>query len=87
MASDAEPVSAADLAKHTGEDDCWLTIHGKVYNVTKYLMDHPGGMDVMLEHAGALQPLCGMLTALVCVSVRSRRAVACITWHAADLCR
>jgi Cytochrome b5-like Heme/Steroid binding domain len=52
MAGDGA-VTAEDLAKHTAEDDCWLTIHGKVYNVTKYLVDHPGGMDVMMEHAGA----------------------------------
>lgn len=46
-------LSAEDLAKHTEESDCWLAIHGKVYNVSDYLVDHPGGLDVMMEHAGA----------------------------------
>lgn len=56
-------VSAADLAKHTTEDDCWITIHGKVYNVSSYLVDHPGGLDVMMEHAGAVR-----VPALTCPS-------------------
>ena len=30
----------------------WLTIHGKVYDVTKYLEDHPGGEEVLLDRAG-----------------------------------
>ena len=29
-----------------------MTIHGKVYNVTKYLEDHPGGEEVLLDRAG-----------------------------------
>ncbi|KAJ0979677.1 hypothetical protein J5N97_015151 [Dioscorea zingiberensis] len=32
--------------------DCWLVIHGKVYDVTTFLEDHPGGEDVLL-HASA----------------------------------
>lgn len=48
-----EMLSAEELAQHASEDDCWLAIHGKVYNVSEYLVDHPGGLDVMIEHAGA----------------------------------
>lgn len=33
----------ADLAKHSGKDDAWMTINGKVYDVSKYLEDHPAG--------------------------------------------
>ena len=29
-----------------------MSIHGKVYNVTKYLDDHPGGEEVLLDRAG-----------------------------------
>jgi cytochrome b involved in lipid metabolism len=49
---DARTISASELAKHTAEDDCWIAIHGKVYNVTNYLLDHPGGLDVMMDHSG-----------------------------------
>ena len=32
--------------------DCWLGIDGLVYDVTKFLDDHPGGPEIVLEHAG-----------------------------------
>ena len=41
-----------ELSKHSDRSDVWMTIHGKVYNVTKYLEDHPGGEEVLLERAG-----------------------------------
>lgn len=37
------PVSNAELAKHCKQDDAWLAIRGKVYNVTHYMEFHPGG--------------------------------------------
>ena len=30
----------------------WFIIHGKVYDVTEFLDDHPGGPEIMKEHAG-----------------------------------
>ncbi|KAJ3671539.1 hypothetical protein LUZ60_007618 [Juncus effusus] len=44
--------SASELSLHTTKDDCWVLIHGKVYDVTKFLEEHPGGDDVLL-HASA----------------------------------
>eukprot|EP01084_Bolivina_argentea_P234290 394436_1 len=50
--------TAEDVSKHTSQDDCWLVIGNesnggpKVYDVTKYLDDHPGGAEVMLDVAG-----------------------------------
>lgn len=37
-----------EVAKHDNEDDCWMVINGKVYDVTDYIDDHPGG-DVILD--------------------------------------
>lgn len=47
-----------DVSKHTSEDDCWMIIGNevnggaKVYDVTHYLDDHPGGAEVMLDVSG-----------------------------------
>jgi hypothetical protein len=32
-----------ELSKHNSFDDCWVVIHGKVYDVTPFLNEHPGG--------------------------------------------
>ncbi|KAF1924068.1 putative cytochrome b5 reductase [Didymella exigua CBS 183.55] len=44
--------SAADIAAHSSKDDIWITIHGKVYDVTTYARDHPGGVDLLVDVAG-----------------------------------
>ncbi|KAL5205855.1 hypothetical protein ABZP36_034064 [Zizania latifolia] len=44
--------SHSDVSGHASRKDCWIAIHGKVYDVTKFLEDHPGGEDVLL-HASA----------------------------------
>jgi predicted heme/steroid binding protein len=35
-------VSLAELAKHSEVGDCWMAVHGRVYDVTAYLDEHPG---------------------------------------------
>ena len=30
----------------------WIVIHDKVYDVTKWLDDHPGGEDILMENSG-----------------------------------
>ncbi|KAH7838786.1 hypothetical protein Vadar_031184 [Vaccinium darrowii] len=42
----------AEVAEHNTPKDCWLVISDKVYNVTKFLEDHPGGDDVLLSATG-----------------------------------
>lgn len=45
-------VTRETVAKHKTRDDVWMAIHGKVYNVSKYLEDHPGGEEVLMDRAG-----------------------------------
>jgi len=44
--------SESDVKKHTSESDCWMIIHGLVYDATKFLEDHPGGPEILLQNAG-----------------------------------
>lgn len=41
-----------EVAKHTTSDDLWIVYNGKVYDVTKYIDEHPGGEEVVLDVAG-----------------------------------
>jgi cytochrome b involved in lipid metabolism len=36
-----------EISKHNTENDCWLIIHGKVYDVTNYVSSHPGGKTII----------------------------------------
>ena len=45
-------VTWEELAKHNKPGDYWMALHGKAYNVTKYLAEHPGGDDILIKYAG-----------------------------------
>ena len=42
----------AELAKHNKEDDLWVSVGGKVYDLTDFLRKHPGGVNLLLENGG-----------------------------------
>ncbi|POW18819.1 hypothetical protein PSHT_05408 [Puccinia striiformis] len=43
---------AEDLTKHNSSNDCWVSYQGKVYNISSFLPDHPGGDGLLLQYAG-----------------------------------
>lgn len=45
-------LSAKNVSLHNNPSDCWVIIEGKVYNVTDYLADHPGGEDQIIPYCG-----------------------------------
>eukprot|EP00914_Ancora_sagittata_P006267 GHVO01012723.1.p1 GENE.GHVO01012723.1~~GHVO01012723.1.p1 ORF type:complete len:118 (+),score=18.79 GHVO01012723.1:35-388(+) len=47
-----DPIPMEEIALHDTEDDCWIVLRGKVYDVTKYLKHHPGGKSIILSMAG-----------------------------------
>ncbi|KAK1920797.1 cytochrome b5-like heme/steroid binding domain-containing protein [Papiliotrema laurentii] len=40
------------LKAHSTRESFWMLLHDKVYDVTQFLDEHPGGDEVMLEEAG-----------------------------------
>ncbi|KAH7926255.1 Inositolphosphorylceramide-B hydroxylase [Leucogyrophana mollusca] len=44
--------TAEDVAAHKSDKSCWVTLRGKVYDVTGFLPDHPGGEEFILDNAG-----------------------------------
>uniref|UniRef100_A0A3B3SF03 Cytochrome b5 n=1 Tax=Paramormyrops kingsleyae TaxID=1676925 RepID=A0A3B3SF03_9TELE len=50
-----EPVKyyrLSEVEEHKSPHNCWIVINNKVYDVTKFLEEHPGGVEVLCEHAG-----------------------------------
>ncbi|KAI8906313.1 cytochrome b5 [Gorgonomyces haynaldii] len=45
-------LTAEQVKAHSTRKDCWMIIDDKVYDVTKFLDEHPGGEEVLIELAG-----------------------------------
>ncbi|KRX98452.1 Cytochrome b5 [Trichinella pseudospiralis] len=44
--------SRREVEEHNSKQSTWLIMENKVYDVTKFLEEHPGGIEVLLEQAG-----------------------------------
>eukprot|EP00238_Polyblepharides_amylifera_P003040 CAMPEP_0196587688 /NCGR_PEP_ID=MMETSP1081-20130531/58279_1 /TAXON_ID=36882 /ORGANISM="Pyramimonas amylifera, Strain CCMP720" /LENGTH=99 /DNA_ID=CAMNT_0041909939 /DNA_START=227 /DNA_END=526 /DNA_ORIENTATION=+ len=44
-------LTKAEVAKHNTREDVWVILKDKVYDVSSYVEEHPGG-DAILNHAG-----------------------------------
>jgi len=40
-----------EVRKHNTESDCWMVINNRVYDITNFIEDHPGG-DIIMDGAG-----------------------------------
>nr|ODN93938.1 L-mandelate dehydrogenase [Cryptococcus depauperatus CBS 7841] len=45
-------ISFEEVQKHNKPDDCWVVIDGKIYDVTEFLENHPGGPEIIIANAG-----------------------------------
>ena len=46
-------LSWEEIEEHHGDaETVWTVIHGKVYDITKFLDEHPGGRAILVENAG-----------------------------------
>ena len=63
-------ITMQEVSRHTTKESCWMVLDVSrvfgarglglkswvVFDVTRYLEDHPGGLDIMLGSSGALTP-------------------------------
>ncbi|ORY14823.1 FMN-dependent dehydrogenase-domain-containing protein [Clohesyomyces aquaticus] len=45
-------LTGEEIAKHNSRESCWVIIHGRAYDVTEFLPEHPGGPKIILKYAG-----------------------------------
>lgn len=45
-------ISAVQLGKHNTEKSLWVAYKNRVYDVTEFAPDHPGGDELILQYAG-----------------------------------
>jgi cytochrome b involved in lipid metabolism len=41
-----------EVKQHNTTDSCWVILYGNVWDVTKFLPEHPGGSKIILQLAG-----------------------------------
>jgi cytochrome b involved in lipid metabolism len=41
-----------EVAQHSTKNDCYLAINNKVYNVSSYIGNHPGGAQKIISNCG-----------------------------------
>lgn len=46
-------LTTTEVARHSSPADCWVIISGKVYNLTSYLVVHPGGVSAISQYCGS----------------------------------
>ncbi|KAK5451332.1 hypothetical protein LTS15_008096 [Exophiala xenobiotica] len=44
--------TTAEVARHAKDDDLYLIYQNNVYDVTRFLAEHPGGVEVIRDYAG-----------------------------------
>ncbi|KAF8453300.1 cytochrome b5-like heme/steroid binding domain-containing protein [Terfezia claveryi] len=52
MADDLKEFTYDEVRAHNSKKDLWVVIEGKVYDVTPFVDEHPGGEEVLLDVAG-----------------------------------
>ncbi|PKY03293.1 cytochrome b5 [Aspergillus campestris IBT 28561] len=50
--SQTKELTLAEIAGHNTKKDLYMTVHDKVYDVSAFVDEHPGGEEVLLDVAG-----------------------------------
>lgn len=48
----ASGITLAEVATHNTAEDCWTVVDGNVYDLTKFVSQHPGGSDKIIGICG-----------------------------------
>lgn len=48
-------LSHDEIKKHGSVEDCWVILHSKVYDVTDFVKEHPGGAGGMYIQSGQFE--------------------------------
>mmetsp|Transcript_9636 Transcript_9636/g.14274 ORF Transcript_9636/g.14274 Transcript_9636/m.14274 type:complete len:1290 (+) Transcript_9636:112-3981(+) len=51
-ANNLREITPEELAMHNTEDDCWVSIHGSIYDLTDFAEEHPPGAQSIIDLAG-----------------------------------
>jgi len=46
-------LSLSQVMEHASRNDCWLSIHEKVYDLTTFAPEHPGGPTFIYPYCGS----------------------------------
>ncbi len=49
---DLPDMTLEEVAQHNTADDLWIVVYGKVYDVTEWQHEHPGGDEILQANAG-----------------------------------
>ncbi|KAL9604954.1 MAG: hypothetical protein Q9219_000142 [cf. Caloplaca sp. 3 TL-2023] len=45
-------LSTEEITKHNTAKDLWIVVDGQVWDLTEFAPEHPGGIGIILQHAG-----------------------------------
>lgn len=48
-------VTRAELAEHNAAKDCWVGYQGTAYDLTAWLLQHPGGSNAIAPYCGTVE--------------------------------
>uniref|UniRef100_A0A0K0D9Y2 Cytochrome b5 heme-binding domain-containing protein n=1 Tax=Angiostrongylus cantonensis TaxID=6313 RepID=A0A0K0D9Y2_ANGCA len=52
MTDELRTIPISEVEQHSSAQSCWIIMDRKVYDVTTFLSEHPGGIEAITEFAG-----------------------------------